>query len=178
MAKTYSRAEVEQLLGALEQSATSVIKTAGLASAEAKKDKFQAYQKFKVKCDDFDTLSILIEHRLKNMRGGKEKDLEEKFEELTLFLFTATLTASLHFLRILSERDALPLGSRDLFMRELRNLHRANEKVNEDRFAKRIGERTRNDIKVAEEILSVIIDRAPALLDFGNMDEDELVQGP
>jgi hypothetical protein len=176
MSKQYSRGEVEQLLAALEHSATAVIKTAGLASAEAKKDKFQAYQEFKRRCDDFDTLSILIEHRLKNMKGGKEKDLEEKFEELTLFLLSATLTASLHFLRILSERDALPLGSRDLFMRELRNLHNANEKITDVRYSARIGERTKNDIKVAEEILSAIIDRAPALLNFDTSNrEDEFV---
>ncbi len=167
MSKTYNRAEVEQLLGALEQSASQVIKTAGLASAEAKKDKFQAYQEFKKRCDDFDTLSILIEHRLKNMRGGRERDLEEKFDELTLFLLSATLTASLHFLRILSERDALPLGSRDLFMRELRNLHRAHEKIVDPQYSSRINERTTADLKVAEEILTTIIDRAPSLLDFG-----------
>jgi hypothetical protein len=168
MAKTYNRREVQQLLGALEQSASDVIKTAGLASAEAKKDKFQAYQEFKRRCDDFDTLSILIEHRLKNMKGGREQDLDDKFVELTLFLLSATLTASLHFLRILAERDALPLGSRDVFMRELRNLHRAHEKMVDPRFAPRINERTTADLKVAEEILATIIERAPALLDFGS----------
>lgn len=166
MSKQYSRSEVEQLLGALEHSATAVIKTAGLASAEARQDKFQAYQEFRRRCDDFDTLSILIEHRLKNMKGGHEKDLEQKFDELTLFLLSATLTASLHFLRILSERDALPLGSRDLFMRELRNLHRAQEKIALPQYYARIGERTKADIKVAEEILGAIIDRAPAMLDL------------
>ncbi len=173
MARTYSRGEVEQLLGALEQSASAVIQTAGLASADARRDKFAAYQEFKKRCDDFDTLSILIEHRLKNMKAGKERDLEEKFDELTLFLLSATLTASLHFLRILSERDALPLGSRDLFLRELRNLHRAQEKANEPRFEGRLGERTAADIKVAEEILAAIIERAPMLLDFDNPDEHQ-----
>jgi hypothetical protein len=175
MARMYNRGEVEQLLGALEQSASSVIQTAGLASADARKDKFAAYQEFKRRCDDFDTLSILIEHRLKNMKGGKETDLEEKFDELTLFLLSATLTASLHFLRILSERDALPLGSRDLFLRELRNLHRAQEKANEPRFEGRLGDRTAADIKVAEEILAAIIERAPMLLDFDNPDEQQEV---
>jgi hypothetical protein len=171
--KTYNRREVQQLLGALETSASDVIKTAGIASKEAKRDKFQAYQEFKVRCDDFDTLSILIEHRLKNMKGGHEKDLEEKFEELTLFLLSATLTASLHFLRILAERDALPLGSRDVFMRELRNLHRAHEKMNDPKFSPRINERATADLKVAEEILATIIERAPALLDLGAEQTEE-----
>ncbi|MBM3539453.1 MAG: hypothetical protein FJX55_16700, partial [Alphaproteobacteria bacterium] len=62
MSRQYNRGEVEQLLGALEHSASQVIQTAGLASADARRDKFQAYQEFKKRCDDFDTLSILIEH--------------------------------------------------------------------------------------------------------------------
>jgi hypothetical protein len=173
MSRQYNRGEVEQLLGALEHSASQVIQTAGLASADARRDKFQAYQEFKKRCDDFDTLSILIEHRLKNMRGGKEADLEEKFDELTIFLLSATLTASLHFLRILSERDALPLGSRDVFMRELRNLHRAHEKSMDARFSGRFGERTAADIKVAEDILAAIIERAPMLLDFDTANSEE-----
>jgi hypothetical protein len=173
MQKMYTRRDVEELLLALERGATAVVKAAGQASAEAKRDKFQAYQEFKSRCDDFDTLSILIEHRLKNMKGGAEKDLDDKFEELTLFLLSATLTASLHFLRILAERDALPLGSRDVFMRELRNLHRAHEKMNDPRYAPRISERTGSDLKVAEEILATIIERAPALLDFGSEETAE-----
>lgn len=173
MQKTYSRRDVQELLKALEQGATAVIQSAGLASAEAKQDKFQAYQDFKRRCDDFDTLSILIEHRLKNMRNGVEQDLADKFEELTLFLLSATLTASLHFLRILAERDALPLGSRDVFMRELRNLHRAHEKMNDPKYAPRINERTGADLKVAEEILATIIERAPALLDFDTQESEE-----
>ncbi|HTP83528.1 MAG TPA: hypothetical protein VMQ11_11310 [Alphaproteobacteria bacterium] len=171
--RTYSRRDVEELLLALEQGATAVVKSAGLASAEAKQDKFQAYQEFKRRCDDFDTLSILIEHRLKNMKGGVERDLDEKFDELCLFLLSATLTASLHFLRILAERDALPLGSRDVFMRELRNLHRAHEKMNDPKYGPRINERTGSDLKVAEEILATIIERAPALLDFGSPETEE-----
>ncbi|HTY68823.1 MAG TPA: hypothetical protein VMH36_19380 [Alphaproteobacteria bacterium] len=171
--RTYSRRDVEELLLALEQGATAVVKSAGQASAEAKQDKFQAYQEFKRRCDDFDTLSILIEHRLKNMKGGVERDLDEKFDELCLFLLSATLTASLHFLRILAERDALPLGSRDVFMRELRNLHRAHEKMNDPKYAPRINERTGSDLKVAEEILATIIERAPALLDFGTPETEE-----
>lgn len=171
--KTYTRRDVEELLSALEQGATAVVQTARLASAEAKRDKFQAYQEFKRRCDDFDTLSILIEHRLKNMKGGAEKDLDEKFDELCLFLLSATLTASLHFLRILAERDALPLGSRDVFMRELRNLHRAHEKMNDPKYAARINDRATADLKVAEEILATIIERAPALLDFGTPQTEE-----
>ncbi|MBI3451526.1 MAG: hypothetical protein HY057_01575 [Rhodospirillales bacterium] len=96
MANTYNRTEVEDLLRALERNATAVIDAARASATEAQQDKFTGYANFKERCDDFDTLSILIEYRLKNMRGGREQDLEEKFDELTVYMVSATLTTSLH----------------------------------------------------------------------------------
>ncbi len=48
--------------------------------------------------------------------------------------------------------------------------------MNDPKYAKRINERAGADLKVAEEILATIIERAPALLDFGTpQDEEEAV---
>ena len=167
MASTYSRRDVDPLLEALDRSATEVIETARNAASDAKAENYQGYAAFKKKADDFDTLAILIEHRLKNLRLGRDKELEERFDELVLFMLSATITTSLHFLRILSERQALPLGSKELFAGELRSLHRANEKIAMDRFSQKLAPRTRTDMRIASEILSVILDRAPSLLDLG-----------
>jgi hypothetical protein len=81
-------------------------------------------------------------------------------------MLTSTLRTSLHFLRVLSARDALPLGSRHIFLRELRNLHAVQSKMAGAEYAERRDPRTLADMKVAEEILTLILDRAPALLDL------------
>lgn len=167
MASTYSRRDVDPLLEALEKNATDVVESARNAASEARADKYQGYAEFKKKADDFDTLAILIEHRLKNLRLGRDKELDDRFEDMILFMLSATMTTSLHFLRILAEREALPLGSRELFAGELRSLHRAKDKLAAQRFADRISARTRADMRIAEEILNIILDRAPALLDLG-----------
>jgi hypothetical protein len=167
MAKTYRRAEVEELLTALERNANAVVKAARVATADSRADKFEGYTVFRERCDDFDTLAILIEHRLKHIAGGRAEDLEQKFNELKIFMLTSTLKTSLHFLRVLSERDALPLGSRDIFLRELRNLHAVQTKMSASELAERLDPRTVADMKVAEEILNLILDRAPTLLDLG-----------
>jgi hypothetical protein len=172
MAKTYRRAEVEELLLALERNANAVVKAARLATSDAQHDKFEGYTLFRERCDDFDTLAILIEHRLKNIAGGKAEDLEQKFSELKVFMLTSTLKTSLHFLRVLSGRDALPLGSRDIFLRELRNLHAVQTKMSASDLAERLDARTVSDMKVAEEILNLILDRAPTLLDLGVRTEE------
>lgn len=167
MANTYRRAEAEELLRALERNASAVVKAAKLATSDAQHDKFEGYTAFRERCDDFDTLAILIEHRLKNIAGGKAEDLEQKFSELKVFMLTSTLKTSLHFLRVLSERDALPLGSRDIFLRELRNRHAVQARMSTSEVADRLDPRTLADIKLAEEILNLILDRAPTLLDLG-----------
>ena len=171
MAKTYRRAEVEELLLALERSANAVIKAARLATS-ARPDQFEGYTAFRERCDDFDTLAILIEHRLRNIAGGRAEDLEHKFTELKVFILSATLKASLHFLRMLSERDALPLGSRDIFLRELRKLHAAQAKMTASDIAEHLDARAAADLKVVEEILNLILDRAPTLLDLGARQEE------
>ncbi len=171
MAKTYRRAEVEELLLALERNANAVVAAAKTAASDARHDKFEGYTLFRERCDDFDTLAILIEHRLKHIAGGKADDLEQKFSELKVFMLTSTLKTSLHFLRVLSERDALPLGSRDIFLRELRTLHGTQTKMSGTDYAERLDPRTVADMKMAEEILGLILDRAPALLDLTRREE-------
>jgi len=166
MAKTYRRAEVEELLLALERNANAVVKAARVATSDSRHDQFEGYTAFRERCDDFDTLAILIEHRLKYIAGGKAEDLEQKFRELKMFILSSTLKTSLHFLRVLSERDALPLGSRDIFLRELRNLHAVQGKMSASALAERLDPRAIADMKLAEEILNLILDRAPTLLDL------------
>lgn len=166
MAKVYDRPEVEEMLRALEQNAEEIRLYANSAASAVRKDQYNAYLEFRQKCEDFDTLSILVEYRLKNMRGGRQADLSDRFDTLTVSTLSATLTASLHFLRILSEREMLPLGSRDVFTRELRNLHHAKERMSRPDLAGKLDERTRADLKVAEDILAIIVEKAPALLDL------------
>jgi hypothetical protein len=172
MAKTYRRAEVEELLLALERNARAVVKAARAATADVGADQFEGYTAFRERCDDFDTLAILIEHRLKHIAGGRADDLEQKFNELKIFILTSTLKTSLHFLRVLAERDALPLGSRDIFLRELRNLHAVQSKMSASELAEHLDPRATADMKVAEEILNLILDRAPTLLDLGMRTEE------
>ncbi len=79
-------------------------------------------------------------------------------------MLTATLQTSLHFLKILSIRNELPLGSKDIFLGELRNLYRAKQLLELDKYRSKVSARAVKDIETAEEILSVIIERAPNLL--------------
>jgi hypothetical protein len=167
----HTRAEVEGLLAALEGHADGVIEAAKLVSNKIAEQEWPAYSSFRDRCDDFDTLAIVIEYRLKNLRGGRDTQLERQFEELQLFMLTATLQTSLHFLRILSLKNELPLGSKDIFLGELRSIYRVKQLLQLDRYKTKISSRAEKDIETAEEILSVIIERAPSLLQLGVSEE-------
>ncbi|MBI3506999.1 MAG: hypothetical protein HY059_19350 [Proteobacteria bacterium] len=171
-ATQHTRREVENLLTALEGHADHVISAAKEVSGALEQEEFGIYAKFRSHCDDFDTLAIVIEYRLKNLRGGRDKALEAQFEELTVFMLSATLQTSLHFLRILAHRNELPLGSKDIFLSELRSLYRVKQLLEMDRFRNKISSRANKDIETAEEILGVIIERAPSLLQLSIAGED------
>jgi soluble cytochrome b562 len=161
-----SAEKVRELLAALERVATRIVATAQQAAGEAKEDKFKAYVEFRNYVDDFDTLAIVIEYKIKRLRDARSGKLTEKFVELTGFMLSAIVSASLHFLRILAEKKELRLGSSDVFMSELRSLYHAKERIESERYAHLLTDRTKSDLAAAEQILDVVIERAPKLLNF------------
>jgi hypothetical protein len=164
-------AKLQEMLVALEQGATKVILAAQQASSDANEDKYNAYVRFREVVDDFDTLAIVIEYKLKRMRDEKAEALAEKFDELTAFMLSSIVAASLHFLRILSEKTELGFGARDVFKSELRSLYHAKERIQTDRYAGRLNERTQADLVAAEQILEIVIEKAPKLLRFDDKED-------
>lgn len=171
--RKYERREVKDLLWALGRGAKDVIEYANAAARDVRIERYATYVAFQQKCEDFDTLSILTEYRLKNIKTGSDPELERALADIMLKTRSATLTATLHFLRLLSERDSLPLGSRDVFMRELRTLHHLRNEMKSPRYEGKLTARTLADIHIAEEILTVILERAPALLELGRAPDEE-----
>ena len=160
----HTRRDVEKLLAALEGHADQVIAAAKEVSSALAQEEFGLYARFRGHCDDFDTLAIVIEYRLKALREGRDAALEKQFEELGVFMLTATLQTSLHFLKLLSTRNELPLGSKDIFLGELRSLYRVKQMLESEKYKRKISSRAVKDMETAEEILGVIIERAPSLL--------------
>ncbi|MFM7345468.1 MAG: hypothetical protein ACKO1J_08910 [Tagaea sp.] len=164
-------AKLQEMLIALEQGATKVILAAREASSDASEDKYNAYLRFREVVDDFDTLAIVIEYKLKRMRDEKAEALGEKFDELTAFMLSSIVSASLHFRRILSEKSELGFGARDVFKSELRSLYHAKDRIESERYIGRLNERTKADLIAAEQILEIVIEKAPKLLRFDDKED-------
>lgn len=164
--RQYSRAEVKELLSALERQCREAAKLAQQAEHEASKHSFGAYREFRDKVGEFQALVILIEQRLRNLADGRSDDLREQFERLDKVMLALLVRASMRFFFVLSANPILPMGAREIFMAELRSLHDAHEKLRRPNYAGKLGTDLERDLETASMILEEIIDKAPSLLNF------------
>lgn len=166
MKRTYTRKEIQDLLGALERQARDAIRLAKLAEEEAAKDSFQAYNEFRNKVGEFRALCILIETRLRSVEAVRVDDLREEYARLDTLMLGLLVRASMRFFFVLSAKTMLPVGARDIFVAELHSLYDAAEKLRRPEYQNVMGEKLKGDLDTAEMILEEIIDKAPSLLQF------------
>ena len=67
----------------------------------------------------------------------------------------------------MSAKENLPLGAREMFQSELRTLFEAERMISDPRYISQLDESARDDLETAKSILEEIIEKAPALLNFG-----------
>lgn len=111
--------------------------------------------------------SIVIEHRIDEYTGPEAENLRREFDQMIVSIWTALLNCSLRYLAALSREENLPLGSREIFVREIKTLYDANKFLNDSRYHGLIDNDVQNKKHQAERILNEIIGRAPALLELG-----------
>jgi hypothetical protein len=167
--RVYTREEVKELIGALEGQAGEAIKLAKMAETEAAKDSFSVYNQFRGKVQEFRALCALIETRLENFGNARMDDLREEYARLDMLMLQLLVRASMRFFVVLSEKEALPLGARDIFEAELRSLSDAREKLMLPEYEGSLGDDIRADLQKAEQVLNFIIASSPGLIDFGAM---------
>jgi hypothetical protein len=110
---------------------------------------------------------IVIDRRIDALPDHMQVEPRQILESHTIDLWGTLLECSLAFLRAISGQAHLPLGSREVFVREIKTLHDAQAVLSQDRFSGKVPESTMDRLKQAERILNEVIDRAPRLLDLG-----------
>ncbi|NKD77816.1 hypothetical protein HEQ60_08590 [Haematospirillum sp. H1815] len=129
--------------------------------------RFTEYTRCRDRASECWAFAIIIDRRLQDYDGLDRGKLLERFNRLSVDIWAILLRASLTFLTALSNEPHLPLGSRDIFLREIRTLHDTHRLLSKPRYAKLLDETAHKSRKKAAKILSEIIARAPSLLDFG-----------
>ena len=72
----------------------------------------------------------------------------------------------IEMMAVVASAKELPLGAKDLFLRELRAIYTLKNSLSSPPFDGDLPAETAHDVELAEKILREIIERAPALLDL------------
>lgn len=168
--KSKERLEIERFLSLLEQrvqelgrSTTDLARTMNGGTGHLRFADYVHSRDLSSECWAF---SIVIERRIEEYHGHDAEMLQGRFELLTVTIWSALLDCSLQFLNALAREEHLPLGSREVFVREIKTLYDAHRLLGDPRYTHTIDEPMRSRQRQAERILTEIIDRAPALLNL------------
>lgn len=110
--------------------------------------------------------SIVIERRIDLYHGPERAVLQAQFDRLTVTIWSVLLETSLRFLEALAVEDHLPLGSREIFIREIKTLYDSRKFLENPRYSGLVDADTHRRQDQATRILETIVERAPALLEF------------
>ena len=166
MAPSYAHRDVNGLLDALEEQLAEATAFAKTAERDAANLSYGAYRLFRDKVGEYLAFAIIIERRIPRVSDAPTRDLIERLEMSQVRFYTMLIRASLRFFYIISSNLTLPMGTREIFMEELRSIHQAHQILVRPEYARRLEPDVVHDIDVAEQILTEIVDRAPRLLQF------------
>ncbi|MBC44641.1 MULTISPECIES: hypothetical protein [Thalassospira] len=161
------RNEVEEFLSRLELRARKLIALADELEKHAGKSDVTGYRPFREEVDNFKALSLVIMERLNKLESHpKKEELEEQFHKLQVLMLRIVIKTSLKFFFIMSAKENLPLGAREMFQSELRTLYEAERMISDPRYISQLDASAKEDLDTAKSILEEIIEKAPALLNF------------
>jgi len=171
--RSKQRHQITQFIGSLKDKTNELDSWAQHAEAAMNGEGFRTYLEFRdlvIECESFNEV---IQRRLASAEKDSDNpDLQGQLDELSARQLTLAIHASLKFLRYIAEKN-LPIGSRDVFIRELNDLHRMKKSFDSERLKGKVDQKALDDQKKVEEILSVVIEKAPQLFSFDNLEEDD-----
>ena len=168
MARTVNlEAEIERFLDALDEKEAALRDVVASTKSEVARSSFANYKKFSDACGDFDSFCILIEYRLKRLpQGPVHARLNARFQAARVAHMSRQLKTSIELMGLVANARELPMGAKDVFLRELRSIYALKNALSEPPFAASVTPESTHNIELAEKILREIIERAPTMLEL------------
>ena len=164
--------DAERFLTALEEKVQELLVLSKIPISNPTKLSFVDYTKFREKSDECLSFLVIIEGRISEVEGERKDLLSEQFDKLVVATWSVLMEGSIGFLTVLSERAYLPVGTRHVFEQELKTLSEAEDVMKENKNKKLLSDNMAEKRAKAKEILKVVIERAPELLNVeGDLDE-------
>ena len=167
--------DAERFLTALEEKVQELLVLSKIPISNPTKLSFVDYKKFREKSDECLSFLVIIEGRISEVEGERKDLLSEQFDKLVVATWSVLMEGSIGFLTVLSEREYLPVGTRHVFEQELKTLSEAEDVMKENKNQKLLADNMAEKRAKAKEILNVVIERAPELLNV-EVDLDEAIE--
>jgi hypothetical protein len=158
--------KAEEFLGVLELKVGELLTIAKTPENHPSEIDFDDYQEFRDTMGECLSFLIIIERHLDAVEEPRKTELRDVFDDLTVSVWSILLDGSLRFLNVISVKEHLPLGTRHVFVHELKTLHDAEKTLRKKKYRKRVSKEISDRREKAEKILLMIIDKAPSLLEF------------
>ena len=165
--------DAERFLTALQEKVQELLVLSKIPAADPETLSFVDYTKFREKTDECLSFLVIIEGRISEVEGERKELLSEQFDKLVTATWSVLMEGSIGFLSVLSEREFLPVGTRHVFQQELKTLSEAEEVMKENKNEKFLGSNMTEKRAKARQILNVVIEKAPELLDVQEDHEKE-----
>ena len=157
--------DAERFLTALQEKVQELLVLSKIPAADPETLSFVDYTKFREKTDECLSFLVIIEGRISEVEGERKELLSEQFDKLVTATWSVLMEGSISFLSVLSEREFLPVGTRHVFEQELKTLSEAEEVMKENKNEKFLASNMTEKRAKARQILNVVIEKAPELLD-------------
>ena len=164
--KEKARANVEKFLGFLETNIHKLQSVSEISDMDLDKVGFDQYHKFRNVSGECLSFMVIIERHLSNCDESRVDKLQDRLDSLTVAVWSVMLTGSLGFLEAIASKDRLPIGTRDIFIHELKTMSDAEKTLNDGQYEGHLSESVKNKRETATRILNDVIDRAPGLLNL------------
>ncbi|MBM3553985.1 MAG: hypothetical protein FJX47_00345 [Alphaproteobacteria bacterium] len=155
-----------ELITALEQQAQKLLDFAKTIDRQAEKRGIRDYRDLQNKVLEFDSFASLIENQLIDLKFRGKEDLRRRFDDITLLILSALIGAKLKYLKSIASRP-LPIGTREVFEKELAIIQSAAEKLMDPTHRGRLSPDSIENVQGAEKILADLVARSEDLPSFG-----------
>lgn len=163
---TSGRKEVERFMEVFAkrlEALNSSVETFDLKGGDIQ---FKDFLDFQNLTSELLTFLIIIEKRLQTLNRESKDKLIARLDDLVIAIWSILLKGALSFFVVMAEDQYLPLGSREVFMRELRTLDEAQAKLSASPYKEKVSDEIKQRLEKAERILLEVIEKAPSLLEL------------
>jgi len=160
------RQDVERFMGVFAKRLEKLGVSVKVLEVKGVDVQFKDYLDFQNLTSELLTFLIIIDKKLQGLDQNSQGELIDRFDDLVVAIWSILLKGALSFFVVISEDQYLPLGSREVFTRELRTLNEAQVKLSASPYKEKVPVETKRQLETAERILIKVIEKAPSLLEL------------